>query len=127
MSELKRIPVKYIRDYMKKHYKLRDLCYICNSNHLLELHHIYSVSDLFMQWCTKNKIPDINTVSEMEDVRTRFVTDEAERLSNDYLFTLCKKHHELLHSIYGQNYTSVVAPKVLRWMEIQKTKHAGKL
>ena len=63
----------------------------------------------------------------MQSVREQFVAAEKERLSNDHLYTLCKAHHTQLHSIYGQNYHNGLAPKVLRWMEIQKEKHAGKL
>ena len=47
MNKLKRFPVKYIRDYIKKDYKLRDECYICKATDNLELHHLYSVSQLF--------------------------------------------------------------------------------
>ena len=46
MRELKRFPIKYIRDFIKKDYKLRDKCFICGSSEKLELHHLYSVSEL---------------------------------------------------------------------------------
>ena len=62
MNTLKRFPVKYIRDYIKKDYKIRDMCYICGSTEKLELHHLYSVSQLFEKWCTVNKIRDIQDV-----------------------------------------------------------------
>ena len=56
MNQLKRLPVKYIRDFIKKDYKLRDECYVCGSKNTLELHHLLSVSELFNNWCVKNKI-----------------------------------------------------------------------
>lgn len=125
MSELKRLPIKYIRDYMKKHYKARDCCFVCGSNKELELHHIYSVSQLFEDWCTLHKIREIKSVEEMNLIRSQFCQDEEERLSNENLYTLCKTHHQRLHSIYGQKYSNHLAAKVIRWLEIQKEKHSG--
>ena len=124
MSELKRIPIKYIRDYMKKHYKARDCCFVCGSTERLELHHIYSVSQLFDDWCKQNSVKQIDTVEEMNSIRERFCQDEEERLSNSNLYTLCKPHHERLHSIYGQKYSNHLAQKVIRWLTIQKDKHS---
>ena len=66
MSELKRFPIKYIRDYIKKDYKLRDKCYICGSTEKLELHHLFSISQLFNEWCSRNKITEINTVEKAD-------------------------------------------------------------
>ena len=56
---LKRFPVKYIRDYLKKRYQKTDHCYICGKLNTLEFHHLYSVSELFNSWCVKNKISEI--------------------------------------------------------------------
>jgi len=125
MSELKRLPVKYIRDYMKKSYKARDCCFVCGNTQQLELHHIYSVSQLFEDWCKKNKIRDITTLEQITQVRELFCRDEEERLSNINLYTLCKSHHQRLHSIYGQKYSNHLANKVIRWLEIQKEKNLG--
>ena len=38
MNTLKRFPIKYIRDYIKKEYKIKDKCFICGDTHTLELH-----------------------------------------------------------------------------------------
>ena len=62
MNQLKRFPIKYIRDFIKKDYKLRDECFICGSKEKLELHHLLSISELFNKWCFKNKINAIDDV-----------------------------------------------------------------
>lgn len=123
MTELKRIPIKYIRDYIKKDYKIRDECYICKSTESLELHHIYSISQLFETWCIKNKISEVISVDAIKELRVRFYEDEYDSLNNDNLYTLCKPHHERLHNIYGQRYSNHVAPKIINWLEIQREKN----
>ena len=66
MSDLKRFPIKYIRDYIKKDYKTREDCYICSSKTKLELHHLYSVSELFSKWCDKNSIKEVVSVEKID-------------------------------------------------------------
>jgi 5-methylcytosine-specific restriction endonuclease McrA len=122
MSNLRRIPIKYIRDYIKKDYKLRDECYVCKCTDKLELHHMYSISQLFEGWCTKNKITEVESVEVIKEIRIKFYNDEAERLSNDNLYTLCKTHHERLHNIYGQRYSNHMSPKIIKWLELQREK-----
>jgi len=124
MSELKRIPIKYIRDRIKRDYKQRDACYICGITENLELHHLYSISENFTNWCTKNKIDKkaIETVDAIEEIREKFYADEREYLDNTYLYTLCKKHHQRLHNIYGATYVNGMAPKIMRWIDRQKAK-----
>jgi 5-methylcytosine-specific restriction endonuclease McrA len=123
MSDLKRIPIKYIRDFIKKDYKLENCCFVCDKTATLELHHIYSISELFNGWCDKNNIDKVDSVEIINDLRVRFYDDEYERLKNDNLYTLCKNHHERLHNIYGQRYDNVMAKKVINWLNIQKEKH----
>lgn len=126
MSELKRIPVKYIRDYIKRDYKLKDYCYICGSEENLELHHIYSLSECWNNWCIKNNIDNnkISTVDEINELRQKFQQDCQEDLANENLYTLCKMHHQRLHNIYGQRYGNHMAEKVKRWLDIQRDKGA---
>lgn len=124
MSELKRFPIKYIRDYIKKDYKLRDECYICGSTQKLELHHLLSVSELFNNWCVKNKIKNIDNVDTINELRVVFAKDCADELDHINLFTLCSKHHKQLHSIYGQTYSNHLAPKIKKWLDHQKAKNA---
>lgn len=120
---LKRFPVKYIRDYLKKRYQKTDHCYICASTDKLEFHHLYSVSELFNSWCIKNKISEITTVEEINIYREQFEKDYFWELSNDNALTLCKQHHERLHNIFGQRYDNSVVKKVKNWVEIQKEKN----
>jgi hypothetical protein len=123
MTALKRLPIKYIRDYIKKDYKLRDCCYICGSESNLELHHLYSVSELFNNWCAANKILHIDSEEPILDLRIVFATDCADSLSHNNLYTLCSLHHKRLHNLYGQRYSNNMANKVKNWLEIQKEKH----
>ena len=120
MSQLKRFPIKYIRDYIKKDYKLKDKCYICGSKEKLELHHLFSVSQLFEQWCSENKVTEIDTVEKITSLREIFAVDCKESLDHHNLYTLCKTHHQRLHNIYGQNYSNHLVPKIKNWLEIQK-------
>lgn len=123
MSKLKRFPIKYIRDYIKKDYKLRDECFICKSTEKLELHHLHSVSELFRKWCDANKIYDIHDVETITSLRERFAIDCEKELSHEFLYTLCSKHHKQLHTIYGQTYSNHLAPKIKNWLEIQRLKN----
>ena len=123
MSQLKRFPIKYIRDYIKKDYKLKDRCYICGSEENLELHHLFSVSQLFKQWCAENKVTEIDTVEKITSLREIFAVDCKESLDHHNLYTLCKTHHQRLHNIYGQNYSNHLVPKIKNWLEIQKDKN----
>ena len=123
MNQLKRFPIKYIRDFIKKDYKLRDECFICGSKNKLELHHLLSISELFNKWCVKNKINAIDDVDYIKKLRIEFANDLEEELSHKHLFTLCSTHHKQLHSIYGQTYSNHLAPKIKNWLEIQKAKN----
>ena len=123
MSQLKRFPIKYIRDYIKKDYKLKDKCYICGSKEKLELHKLFSVSQLFEQWCSENKVTEIDTVEKITSLREIFAVDCKESLDHHNLYTLCKTHHQRLLNIYGQNYSNHLVPKIKNWLEIQKDKN----
>jgi 5-methylcytosine-specific restriction endonuclease McrA len=123
MAELKREHVKYVRDFIKKDYKLRDCCYICGSTDKLELHHLYSVSELFNKWCTTNNIKSITTEEQILELRVQFAKECADHLANINLYTLCSDHHKRLHNIYGQTYPNSMSTKIKTWLEIQKNKY----
>jgi len=125
MTELKRLPLKYIRDSIKSAYKIKDVCYICGTNKDLELHHLHGLSQLWNEWCNENNIiiSNIVTVKEMNELRGRFSKDCEESLSHKYLFSLCKVHHLKLHTIYGQHYHNGLTPKILNWLERMKEKY----
>jgi hypothetical protein len=124
-KKLKRDPVKYIRDFMKSSYKARECCFICRSRENIELHHLYSVAELWHAWSKKNRI----IISSDEDIincRDRFVQENALYLGNEHLYSLCKSHHQRLHSIYGKSYSNYMARKVKNWLEAQRDK-AGEI
>ena len=123
MAELKREIVKYVRDYIKKDYKLRDCCYICGELQSLELHHLYSVSELFNLWCTQHRIKAVTTEQQIKELRVQFASDYGDKLSHENLYTLCSNHHKRLHNIYGQTYSNSLAPKIKNWLETQRAKH----
>lgn len=123
MSELKRLPVKYIRDYIKKDYRKEKKCYICGTQSNLEFHHLYSVSELFHTWCEKNKIStEFTEVEQITNLREKFEEECKWELSNDNAYTLCKEHHSRLHNIYGQRYENLMAKKIKKWIELQREK-----
>lgn len=126
-SSFKRLPVKYVRDHIKSKYKEKDLCFICGSNISIELHHLYSVSDLWHTWLQKNKL----TITNEEDVltlRVKFEEDNIELLHNDNLYSLCKPHHLKLHQVFGKSYSSYVGEKKVKpWLELQRKKFNGDL
>jgi 5-methylcytosine-specific restriction endonuclease McrA len=125
MTELKRNPIKYVRDFIKREYKLRDHCYVCKSVEKLELHHLYSVSELFNRWLDTRGIRIVNTEEQILEYRVEFAKDCADKLSHEHLYTLCDVHHKRLHSIYGQTYSNSMAPKIKNWLEIQREKHGN--
>ena len=125
MSVLKRFPIKYVRDFIKKDYKLKNRCYICGSAEKLELHHLYSLSQLWEQWCKEYNFKQVENVEIIKQLRVRFAKDYKEYLKSDNLYTLCKFHHLKLHTLYGQNYSNHLVPKIKKWMNLQKEKIIG--
>ena len=121
MSDLKRLPVKYIRDYIKKDYKYDSCCYICGGEESLELHHLYSVSELWNLWLEKNPV-EILDFETIKTLREQFYIENKHLLDERNLYTLCKNHHQKLHSIYGARYSNWRSGKVKQWLEVQKIK-----
>jgi hypothetical protein len=114
--------VKIVRDGMKSRYKSREPCYICGSSENIELHHIYSVAELWNTWVKVNKIV-IENNAEVVSLRRIFEAENSEKLSNDNLFSLCKNHHARLHQLYGKSYSNYMGDKVRLWIEKQRIKH----
>ena len=125
MDVLKRFPIKYVRDYIKKDYKIRDECFICGSKDNLELHHLYSLSQLWETWCQEHNLKKVESVEIIKQLRVTFAEDNKTFLSNKNLYTLCKIHHLKLHTLYGQNYSNHLVPKVKKWLELQREKSIG--
>jgi hypothetical protein len=123
-QKLTRLPVKWIRDGIKSKYKEKEPCYICGSTVDIELHHIYSVSELWNNWILKNKIKIISDADVLE-CRKQFEEDNSSLLCNDNLYSLCKAHHTKLHQIYGKSYSNYMGDKVRTWLERQRIQHFG--
>lgn len=123
MGELKRYSLKYVRDYIKSDYKLKSSCYICGTTKNLELHHLYSLSQLFWEWCQSKHIKTVTSVEQIKSLRVIFKKERWEELSNIHLLTLCRWHHQRLHNLFGQRYQNHLVPRVRNWLEVQREKY----
>jgi hypothetical protein len=68
----------------------------------------------------------METVEEVEVFRERFRDLYEDEIYNQTV-TLCKKHHEGLHKVYGKNPSLGTAKKQPRWVQKQRDKHVQKL
>lgn len=122
---MKRVEVKYVRDGIKARYPLRDECFISGSKEDLELHHFFTVSELWEAWKRKNGI----VINEVEDVireRENFYREHEKELLEDVV-TLTKYWHQgRLHKIYGQKPKLHTAAKQKRWCQRMRDKHYAK-
>jgi 5-methylcytosine-specific restriction endonuclease McrA len=119
----KRIPVKWIRDGAKSAYEKKDVCHICGSQTDLELHHTNSLTLLLEKWA-KEMGKDISTDESVLAVRDEFIDAHHSELY-DMVFTLCNKHHQKLHSVFGKAPPLSTSDKQNRWIEKQKAKALG--
>ena len=124
MSNLKRIPIKYVRDRAKSRYIKADSCYICGDDEILDFHHLFTVDVLFDNWLKANKLI-INTAEDIIAVRDDFIQDHEKEMFEDAV-TICRKCHKRLHSIYGQRPPLSTASKQERWIEKQREKNINK-
>jgi len=121
MGELKRDPVKYIRDGIKSQYVKESECYICGSEEDLQFHHIYSVAELYHKWARKNKKNPL-TAEAAFIIRDEFLEEHQDEMVNQ-AYTLCKTCHNVrLHGIYGKSPSLGTAKKQERWLNIQRNK-----
>jgi hypothetical protein len=123
-NELKRYPTKYLRDYCKSKYNKGSKCEICGTTENLHFHHFYTISVLVNNWFEKHKT-EVTTPEQAFEWRVVFENQHKDELYI-HAATLCKDHHEKLHSIYGKNPVLATAPKQARWVQRMKEKH-GKL
>jgi len=122
---MKRIPVKWIRDRAKSAYEKKETCHICGTSQDLELHHTHSITLLLEEWI-KVKGYDISTDDGIIAVRDEFIADHHSELY-DHVYTLCNKHHVMLHAVYGKAPALNSANKQVKWIETQKAKISGGL
>lgn len=124
-KKLTRLPVKWIRDSIKSKYKDKEPCFICGSEDNVELHHIYSVSELWNSWLREKRV-SVESDQDVIQHRRQFETDNADSLSNDNLYSLCKPHHLRLHQIYGKSYSNYMGNKVRDWIHKQREKYGDR-
>lgn len=117
MTNLKRDPVKYIRDRAKSGYVKEDCCHICGDVKDLDFHHLKTVSILVHNWMRKEG----QKAEEVLTWRDQFIEEHREELYN-LAVTLCHAHHQQLHSIYGKNPNLGTWKKQQRWVEKQREK-----
>lgn len=115
-----RIPVKWVRDKAKAAYDKKDHCYICGTNLDLELHHTRSITILLESWAHKNN-HDISTDEGILEVRDQFIAEHHKEIYED-VYTLCNRHHVMLHGVYGKKPALFTADKQTHWIERQKAK-----
>lgn len=118
-----RIAVKWVRDKAKKAYQKEGFCYICNTTNDLELHHLHSITNLLYSWADKHG-HDISTDEGILAVRDTFIEEHHIELY-ELVYTLCNKHHVMLHSVYGKIPSDSSVPKQKTWIELQRAKIVG--
>ena len=119
-NDLKRYFTKYLRDYCKSNYPKGTECFICGSKEELNFHHYQTLSVLVNSWVKKNGL-NITTAEEAYLHREDFEQEHQAELYDDAV-TLCKEHHQKLHSIYGRNPALFTAKKQRNWVRIQREK-----
>lgn len=120
-KNLKRDPIKHVRDKAKGRYKKGTECFICGNTEELDFHHFHSLTPLFNKWLKAEKIT-IKTDEDVVAVRDRFISEHMPELY-DHAATLCHTHHLKLHSVYGKDPALTTAEKQMRWVRIQREKH----
>lgn len=118
-----RSAVKWIRDFSKSHYRKDVKCAICDTPENLELHHYSSVSLLVHSYAEENNL-DFSNKEVILEHREAFLDKHWQEMVEDTV-TLCKKHHLLLHSVYGEVPDLSTASKQPRWVELQRRKNTG--
>jgi hypothetical protein len=119
----KRVAVKHVRDRAKSAYEKKDECFICSAKTELELHHTTSLTILLEKWA-KEKGYDISTDAGILAVRDEFIESHRQEIY-EWVFTLCLKHHQKLHGIFGKAPPLNSSEKQCRWIEKQKAKALG--
>lgn len=122
-QDLKRDPIKYVRDKAKAKYVKDTSCYICGTTEKLDFHHYYTLTPLFNKWLKSNRL-SINSEQDILGVRDRFIAEHLPELY-DHAVTICNDHHMQLHSVYGKDPALGTAKKQMKWVEIQREKHGN--
>ena len=124
MEDLKRLPVKYIRDRAKSKYRKDSECFICGATDNLQLHHFYSFTHLWEKWISEEGIK-VQSVDDILSHRDAFIQAHLTEVY-DEVVTLCKLHHmDRLHKVYGLKPLPHTALKQKSWCEKQRKKFRG--
>lgn len=116
----KRIPVKWIRDGAKSAYQKESSCWVCGTKQDLELHHLKSITLLLENWAEQNHI-SLDTDEQVLAIRERFIEEHRVEIYEE-VYTLCNRHHVMLHSVYGKSPSLTSSPRQQRWLELQREK-----
>lgn len=119
----KRQPIKWIRDGAKAAYVKMPCCFVCASTEELELHHTHSLTNLLEKWAKEQGI-SIATDDDVLEIRDSFIAQHDKEIYGD-VFTLCLKHHRMLHGIYGKAPLLSTAAKQSSWINKQRDKFNG--
>ena len=117
---MKRLPVKWVRDLAKSHYKKGSECAVCSSTEKLEHHHYSSLSLVFRKWLKLRGIK-IASDDDVKECREGFINDHWYEVVDD-MVTLCKQDHLQLHKVYGTEPTLSTVAKQKRWVVRQREK-----
>lgn len=109
---MKREAVKYIRDAAKSAYQKDTECYISGDTDQLELHHYYSISQLYKKWLKKTGYNS----EDVEQHRDEFIQEHYDYIYKEVV-TLKKAWHRMLHIIYGESPLLSTGPKQKRLVE----------
>lgn len=115
---MKREAVKYIRDAAKSAYEKASQCEITGDTENLELHHYFSVSQLYHNWIKKKGYSSTDVLSH----RDEFIEEHKKELYEEVV-TLRKDWHFKLHQIYGTRPSLATGPKQKRWVQKKKEQH----
>lgn len=118
---LRRDPIKTIRDKARLKYPKSDECEICGSKKDLDFHHYFSLTELFNKWIEK-KGYKADSTDNITSYRDEFISEHQYEL-NEAAVTLCKKHHKMLHDLYGLKPAIHTAEKQKNWVEKKKIKN----
>jgi len=120
---MKREEVKYVRDGIKARYPSGAMCQISGETSNIQMHHYYSVSELWAKWKRKNKIK-ITCLEDVLEHRERFYEEHTKELLEDVAF-LTKEWHDRLHTYFGQHPSLGTAKAQKNWVRKCSEKHKG--
>lgn len=121
-KDLKRDPIKWIRDQAKSRYNKGTECEICGSQENLDFHHFYSMTELLDKWLKKKKYAS-DTDEQVLAFRDEFIAEHEYEVF-EATVTLCNFHHaDCLHKIYGKSPGLGTAKKQMRWVALQREKN----